>query len=82
MTNEYNERNLILDTNILRSIGMSSFFFFFYFHSNSFYLYINIIFKEIISSTKTFTGEAEVLLKEAMQEQMELFLLQEQVEKN
>ena len=39
-------------------------------------------FKEIISSTKTFTGEAEVLLKEAIQEQMELFLLQEQVEKN
>ncbi|RDY14671.1 ATP synthase subunit alpha, chloroplastic, partial [Mucuna pruriens] len=39
-------------------------------------------FKEIISSTKTFTGEAEALLKEAIQEQMELFLFQEQVEKN
>ncbi|KAI5401180.1 hypothetical protein KIW84_065866 [Lathyrus oleraceus] len=30
-------------------------------------------FNEIISSTKTFTGEAEVILKEAIQEQMELF---------
>ncbi|CAK8575621.1 unnamed protein product [Lathyrus sativus] len=39
-------------------------------------------FNEIISSTKTFTGEAEAILKEAIQEQMELFLLQEQVEKN
>nr|YP_009769823.1 ATP synthase CF1 alpha subunit [Labichea lanceolata]QIT00525.1 ATP synthase CF1 alpha subunit [Labichea lanceolata] len=39
-------------------------------------------FQEIISSTKTFTGEAEALLKEAIREQMELFLLQEQVEKN
>ncbi|KAB5514168.1 hypothetical protein DKX38_028074 [Salix brachista] len=36
-------------------------------------------FQEIISSTKTFTGEAEALLKEAIQEQMERFLLQEQV---
>ncbi|KAB1215421.1 ATP synthase subunit alpha, chloroplastic [Morella rubra] len=36
-------------------------------------------FQEIISSTKTFTEEAEVLLKEAIQEQMERFLLQEQV---
>ena len=35
-------------------------------------------FNEIISSTKTFTTEAEALLKEAIQEQMELFLLQEQ----
>ncbi|KAI9081712.1 hypothetical protein K1719_036315 [Acacia pycnantha] len=39
-------------------------------------------FQEIISSTKTFTREAEALLKEAIQERMELFLLQEQVEKN
>ncbi|KAI9088267.1 hypothetical protein K1719_029988 [Acacia pycnantha] len=39
-------------------------------------------FQEIISSTKTFTREAKALLKEAIQEQMELFLLQEQVEKN
>ena len=39
-------------------------------------------FNEILSSTKTFTGEAEAILKEAIQEQMELFLLQEQVEKN
>ncbi|CAL5182734.1 unnamed protein product [Lathyrus oleraceus] len=30
-------------------------------------------FNEIISSTKTFTGEAEAILKEAIQEQMELF---------
>ncbi|KAJ6874244.1 ATP synthase subunit alpha [Populus alba x Populus x berolinensis] len=36
-------------------------------------------FQEIISSTKTFTKEAEALLKEAIQEQMEHFLLQEQV---
>ncbi|YP_247584.1 ATP synthase CF1 alpha subunit (chloroplast) [Cucumis sativus] len=36
-------------------------------------------FQEIISSTKTFTPEAEVLLKEAIQEQMERFLLQDQV---
>ncbi|MCV5002810.1 hypothetical protein OFM39_24365, partial [Escherichia coli] len=36
-------------------------------------------FQEIISSTKTFTEEAEVLLKEAIQEQMELFFLQEKV---
>ncbi|KAM6547282.1 hypothetical protein CsatB_018958 [Cannabis sativa] len=36
-------------------------------------------FQEIISSTKTFTEEAEVLLKQAIQEQMERFLLQEQV---
>ena len=35
-------------------------------------------FKEIISSTKTFTEEAEALLKGAVQEQIELFLLQEQ----
>nr|YP_009937820.1 ATP synthase CF1 alpha subunit [Salvia petrophila]QNT28077.1 ATP synthase CF1 alpha subunit [Salvia petrophila] len=35
-------------------------------------------FQEIISSTKTFTEEAEVLLKEAIQEQMDRFLLQEQ----
>uniref|UniRef100_A0A803N748 ATP synthase subunit alpha, mitochondrial n=1 Tax=Chenopodium quinoa TaxID=63459 RepID=A0A803N748_CHEQI len=34
--------------------------------------------QEIISSTKTFTEEAEGLLKEAIQEQMERFLLQEQ----
>jgi len=39
-------------------------------------------FQEIISSSKTFTEQAETLLKEAIQEQMELFLLQEQVEKN
>lgn len=39
-------------------------------------------FNEIISSTKTFTGEAEAILKEAIQKQMELFLLQEQGEKN
>nr|YP_010361577.1 CF1 subunit alpha [Hypericum hookerianum]UNQ87137.1 CF1 subunit alpha [Hypericum hookerianum] len=32
-------------------------------------------FKEIISSTKTFTEEAEALLKEAIREQMESFLL-------
>jgi len=35
-------------------------------------------FQEIISSTKIFTEEAEALLKEAIQEQMERFLLQEQ----
>ena len=35
-------------------------------------------FQEIISFTKTFTEEAEALLKEAIQEQIELFLLQEQ----
>ncbi|KAL6312174.1 hypothetical protein AAG906_021983 [Vitis piasezkii] len=35
-------------------------------------------FQEIISSTKTFTEEAETLLKETIQEQMERFLLQEQ----
>ena len=35
-------------------------------------------FQEIISSTKTFTGEAETLLKEAIQEQTKLFLLEEQ----
>ncbi|TXG70051.1 hypothetical protein EZV62_004986 [Acer yangbiense] len=35
-------------------------------------------FQEIISSTKAFTEEAEALLKEAIQEQMERFLLQEQ----
>ncbi|KAJ0016577.1 hypothetical protein Pint_10309 [Pistacia integerrima] len=36
-------------------------------------------FQEIISSTKTFTEEAEALLKEAIQEHMERFLLQEQL---
>ena len=35
-------------------------------------------FQEIISSTKTFTEQAEILLKETIQEQLELFLLQEQ----
>ncbi|KAJ8419219.1 hypothetical protein Cgig2_032373 (chloroplast) [Carnegiea gigantea] len=35
-------------------------------------------FQEILSSTKIFTEEAEALLKEAIQEQMERFLLQEQ----
>ncbi|MED6206817.1 hypothetical protein PIB30_030263 [Stylosanthes scabra] len=35
-------------------------------------------FQEIISSTKTFIAEAEALLMEAIQEQMEIFLLQEQ----
>ncbi|KAF9617320.1 hypothetical protein IFM89_035301 [Coptis chinensis] len=35
-------------------------------------------FQEIISSTKTFTEEAKVLLKEAIQEQMDRFILQEQ----
>ena len=35
-------------------------------------------FQEIISSTKTFTPEAEALLKEALQEYTELFLQQEQ----
>ena len=35
-------------------------------------------FQEIISSTKTFTEEAEALLKEAIQEQLERFILQEQ----
>ena len=35
-------------------------------------------FQEILSSTKIFTEEAETLLKEAIQEQIELFLLQEQ----
>jgi F-type H+/Na+-transporting ATPase subunit alpha len=39
-------------------------------------------FNEIISSTKTFTAEAKALLKEVIQEQMELFLLPEQVQKN
>ncbi|KAL2934581.1 ATP synthase subunit alpha chloroplastic [Bienertia sinuspersici] len=34
-------------------------------------------FQEILSSTKAFTEEAEALLKEAIQEQMERFLLQE-----
>ena len=34
--------------------------------------------QEIISSTKTFTEQAEALLKEAIPEQIELFLLQEQ----
>ncbi|XVF70086.1 hypothetical protein PTKIN_Ptkin11bG0133600 [Pterospermum kingtungense] len=36
-------------------------------------------FQEIISSTKTFTEEAEMLLKDAIQEQMECFRLQEQL---
>lgn len=35
-------------------------------------------FQEIRSSTKTFTEEAESLLKKVIQEQIELFLLQEQ----
>ncbi|GJT02433.1 ATP synthase CF1 alpha subunit [Tanacetum coccineum] len=35
-------------------------------------------FQEIISSTKTFTEDAEAILKEAIQEQRESFLLQEQ----
>ncbi|KAL6557729.1 hypothetical protein OROMI_018079 [Orobanche minor] len=35
-------------------------------------------FQEIISSTNKFTGEAEALLKEAIQEKKNLFLLQEQ----
>ncbi|KAJ6804657.1 ATP synthase CF1 alpha subunit [Iris pallida] len=35
-------------------------------------------FQEILSSTKTFTEQAETLLKEAIQEQIELFLLEEQ----
>ncbi|NDV24997.1 F0F1 ATP synthase subunit alpha, partial [Desulfovibrio sp. JC022] len=35
-------------------------------------------FQEIINSTKIFTEEAEVLLKEAIQEQMNRFLLQEE----
>nr|YP_009731563.1 ATP synthase alpha subunit [Allium kingdonii]QHQ72403.1 ATP synthase alpha subunit [Allium kingdonii] len=35
-------------------------------------------FQEIVSSTKTFTEEAETLLKEAIQEHTELFLLEEQ----
>ena len=35
--------------------------------------------QEIISSTKTFTEEAEALLKEAIQEQLKRFLLPEQV---
>ncbi|MCD9642540.1 hypothetical protein HAX54_029398 [Datura stramonium] len=35
-------------------------------------------FQEIIASTKIFTEEAEALLKEALQEQMECFILQEQ----
>nr|DAD29483.1 TPA_asm: hypothetical protein HUJ06_030951 [Nelumbo nucifera] len=35
-------------------------------------------FQEIISSTKTFTQEAEALFKEVIREQMERFLLQEQ----
>ncbi|XP_037491793.1 ATP synthase subunit alpha, chloroplastic-like [Jatropha curcas] len=36
-------------------------------------------FQEIISSTKTFTEEAETLLKDAIQDQMERFRLQEQL---
>ncbi|KAL4386909.1 hypothetical protein GQ457_09G015900 [Hibiscus cannabinus] len=36
-------------------------------------------FQEILSSTKTFTEEAETLLKDAIQEQMERFRLQEQL---
>ncbi|KAL8507403.1 hypothetical protein ACS0TY_018087 [Phlomoides rotata] len=35
-------------------------------------------FQEIISSTKIFTEEAEALLKKAIQEQTDWFLLQEQ----
>jgi F-type H+/Na+-transporting ATPase subunit alpha len=35
-------------------------------------------FQEIISSCKTFTEKAEILLKEAIQEQLEWFSLQEQ----
>ncbi|KAF3613499.1 hypothetical protein FXO38_36213 [Capsicum annuum] len=35
-------------------------------------------FQEIISSAKKFTEEAEALLKEAIQEQMDRFILQEQ----
>ena len=35
-------------------------------------------FQEIISSSKTFTEQAETLLKEAIQEQLERFSLQEQ----
>ena len=35
-------------------------------------------FQEIISSTKTFTDEAEALLKEAIKEKIQLFLAQEQ----
>ena len=36
-------------------------------------------FQEIISSTKTFTEEAEALLKEAIQEEMRIFVVQEQI---
>ncbi|KAH1064033.1 hypothetical protein J1N35_029020 [Gossypium stocksii] len=36
-------------------------------------------FQEIISSTKTFTEEAETLLKDAIQDQMERFRLKEQL---
>ena len=36
-------------------------------------------FQEIISSIKTFTPKVEALLKEAIQEPMERFLLQNQV---
>ncbi|CAN6455157.1 unnamed protein product [Victoria cruziana] len=36
-------------------------------------------FQEFIYSTKVFTEQAEALLKEAIQEQMKLFLLQEQI---
>ncbi|KAL6492038.1 hypothetical protein OROGR_033829 [Orobanche gracilis] len=39
-------------------------------------------FQEIISSTKKFTVEAEALLKEAIQEKKDLFLLQEQTSRN
>lgn len=35
-------------------------------------------FQEILSSSKTFTEQAEILLKEAIQEQLERFSLQEQ----
>jgi F-type H+/Na+-transporting ATPase subunit alpha len=35
-------------------------------------------FQEIISSSKTFIEQAEILLKEAIQEQLEWFTLQEQ----
>nr|YP_010121369.1 ATP synthase CF1 alpha subunit [Isolepis setacea]QRE78366.1 ATP synthase CF1 alpha subunit [Isolepis setacea]ULQ66353.1 ATP synthase CF1 alpha subunit [Isolepis setacea] len=36
-------------------------------------------FQEIISSTKTFTEEAEALLKEAIQEEMKVFVVEEQI---
>nr|YP_010716283.1 ATP synthase CF1 alpha subunit [Cyperus papyrus]WDE76169.1 ATP synthase CF1 alpha subunit [Cyperus papyrus] len=36
-------------------------------------------FQEIISSTKTFTEEAEALLKEAIQEELKVFVVEEQI---